>query len=224
MINNFINSILTSDEKSKFNYFIITIFMLVIINKINIKPKYIIALTISFLIIYYMKNEESNNLNDESLLKEEKKKLITPKIDKINDYDDLLNFIFSVQDLNIYNPQTYEEFIINIELFLQIYENTKMDDKFYTQYYHIADQVKNESINKLYSMIYNLSDNIEVRIKLENAVKVLKEILNNYMEELFKICNEKTKKNGYYSRITPLNKGFKPSNLYLNEDYMYNII
>ena len=171
-----------------------------------------------------MKNEESNNLNNESLLKEEKKKLITPKIDKINDYDDLLNFIFSVQDLNIYNPQTYEEFIINIELFLQIYENTKIDDKFYTQYYHIADQVKNESINKLYSMIYNLSDKIEVRIKLENAVKVLREILNNYMEELFKICNEKTKKNGYYSRITPLNKGFKPSNLYLNEDYMYNII
>ena len=42
MINNSINSILKSDDKSKFNFFIITILLLVFINKINIKPKNII--------------------------------------------------------------------------------------------------------------------------------------------------------------------------------------
>jgi hypothetical protein len=224
MINNSINSILKSDDKSKFNFFIITILLLVFINKINIKPKHIIALIVSFFIIYYIKNEEKNSLNNESLIQNEKKNLIVPKIDKIKNYKDILNFVFSIQDLSKYNPQTYEEFIINLELFLQIYENTKVDEKFFTQYYHIAKQVKDECINKLYSIIYNLSDKIEVRNKLENAVDILKEILNNYIEELFKICKDKLKKNGYNNKITPLNKGFKPFNLYINEDYMYNII
>ena len=107
MINNFINSILKSDDKSKFKYFIITTLSLVFINKISIKPKHIIALIVSFFIIYYIKNEEGDSLNNRNLIQEEKKKAIKPTIDKIKDYEDILNFIFSIQDLSKYNPQTY---------------------------------------------------------------------------------------------------------------------
>ena len=87
MINNFINSILKSDDKSKFKYFIITTLSLVFINKISIKPKHIIALFIFFFIIYYIKNKEGDSLNNKNLIQEEKKKAIKPTIDKIKDYE-----------------------------------------------------------------------------------------------------------------------------------------
>jgi hypothetical protein len=223
MIGDFILSFKKIDLKIKFKYMFILIISLIIFNKIDIKTNQIFGLLIGILIIIYLRLDDINNNSDDSVRQEIKKNTIKPEINRIKKYEDILNFLFSIQDLYIYNPEAYEELVINLELFLEIYENTKIDNKFYTQYYKIAYKVKRECLNGLNSIVYNAADKIEVRNKIEDSIVVLEGILNKYTKELYEICHEKIDEYGYNMKTIPVNNHFKPANEYINEKYLYSI-
>ena len=223
MFSNVILSLRNIESKVLFNYILIMLVSFVMIGKKRIKLSHIFSLLISLSIIYYLRlNQLNDELNDGNK-KQEKIKLIKPNIDKIKYYDDIVNYLYSIQDLYIYNPEAYEEIIINLELFLEVYENTKLDNIYYTQYYKIADRVRRTCLNNLQSIIFNIGNEMEVKMKLNNAIIGLNEIFNEYMDDLYNISKEKIEIYGYDSKTIPINNDIPAYNEYEVKDYTFNI-
>ena len=223
MLSSLILSFKYIESKVLFKYILILIGSYIIIGKKKIKLSHILSLFIGLSIVFYLRLDTLNNQSDEGSKKEIKINVIKPEINRIRNYDDILNYLFSIQDLYIYNQESYEEMINNIELFLEVYEKTIIDEKYYTQYYKIADRVRRSCLNNLHSIIYNIGNKTEVKEKLNNALISLNEILNNYMDNLFDICKRKKNTNGYDNKTIPISNDIPAYNEYEVKDYTYNI-
>lgn len=206
------------NQKYIFVYVSILLAFILYFRKKDVRLNLILALFIGYLIIWYIyeKNRITDNIEEE----QQKSKLgsIIPKPKKLKSYDDVLDLIFSVQDFYRYNPQAYEELIDNIDAFFVIYEKI-----FITQYlcednYQIADSKKQNALNSLHSMIYQLPNNKIMTDKLNRAHKRLETLLNRYLNEIHDKCREKIIKRGRDINTRAINTGPKEYNTYFNVD------
>ena len=155
--------------------------------------------------------------------RKEKIDAIRPTPKNFEKFDDVIDFYFSIQDFYKFNPQTYEESIENIEAFFKIYDIIFTGTPQPDYYYQIAESKKNNAINALHALIYNLPNSRIVNEKLIRAHKRLETILNKYLNQLYDHCTQKIIKEGrdWYTR--QINIGPKEYNTYfnLNKSFTY---
>lgn len=205
-----------SEKKNMFMYVIILIVSIYIFSFINIKLNTILAICIACIIIKYLytENKESNdNLDKQHNIKV---KNIQPKPQKLDKYRDVIDFLFSIQDMYYYNQQAYEDLIDNLDIFFQIYENMHIGEKLYEHNYELAVNKKHNSINSLHSLIYEIP--ISMNDKLSESLVVLEDILNRYLDELREICEDNIIKNGYDKDRHIIHTGPLQYNRYLNSE------
>jgi len=99
-----------------------------------------------------------------------------------------IDFFYSIQDLYVYNPQAYEEMIDNLNAFLYLKKRIFSDPVMCNQYYQIADSKKNNMLNSLHSIIFNLPNNKIFTIKLNGAQKRLETLLNIEINKMYYRC------------------------------------
>ena len=103
----------------------------------------------------------------------------------INNYDDIVNFLYFINDFKQYNEQVYDSMLININDFLSSYEDYQileehnkklMDD--------VLLDIKFKILDGLSSLIYSFNNSPKLRNKLNDAINILNNILNRYLHKL----------------------------------------
>jgi hypothetical protein len=201
---------------------------IIFISIIYFKPKeiqlnIILALIIAALIINYKYDKSKNTIEGEEQEKDLKREQIVPNPINYGDKDDLIDFLFSVQDWYHYNPQAYEDMSDNLESFFTIYSAIKRKSTFCDQYFQIADSKKNNALNSFHSIIYNIPNNEHVMDKFNRAHKRLETIMNAYLNQIYDVCHRDLVRNGYDITRKAINIGPKEANHYFDKDFSYQI-
>ncbi len=212
------------NNKKLFLFLVIFIFIIAYISKLNIS----ITLIFSILIAYYFFNQlrlSEKNHNDKNIkILNKKINKIRPSPEIITKYEDLINFLFSIQDLYEYNPAAYEEMIDSIKSFLLIYEESKKINILAHQNYSVANIKKNNAVNSLHSIIINSVSNNNLDNKINRSYRILNNLLEKYIDEIELLIKKDIKYNGYNVKTNGiLDYKMKPYNDFESNKYMFEL-
>jgi hypothetical protein len=103
----------------------------------------------------------------------------------LNQHDDIINFLYFINDFKQYNPDVYNELIININDFLTLYKDYQIirEEKKKLMQDVIFD-TKAKILDNLSSFIYSFNNSPDLRLKLNNSIDKLNDLLNLYINKL----------------------------------------
>jgi hypothetical protein len=203
-----------------FKYTIIVILTIFYFSTKIIKLNILYGTLIALIIIYYLFNKNKELHDDNNKIIQEKKSIIYPESKFMNNYDDLVDFVYNIQDFYIYNPEVYQKMIKYIDIFLMLYEEVNVNNSIAALNYNMMLTNKHLALDSLHSIIYKLPVNRTYTDKFNLALSELSNILNKYMEDIEKISKEYLHENGYNTRTILLQKGVLPSNTF-DEKYIH---
>jgi hypothetical protein len=154
----------------------------------------IIITIIIFLIIFTITSLYNNKLVDNV---EYKKQLNYPKSRYIEENKELTDFLYSIQEFYNYNPQLYIELVSSIDNVLSIYDYININNALAGSLYNSIEKQKFIALDCLQSIVILIPDDRKVIEKLNKSIKILEEILNRYLYDVYKINNNYIKINGY---------------------------
>ena len=143
------------DNKRIFRNIVIILIFIFFFIKLNVGLNLILGLVLALTVIFYLTEKENIQTEIKKEQYETKLNSIKPKPKEIKD-EDIVDFVFSVQDFYVFNPEAYEEFIDNLDAFKNLYDTIFSDSKFSHYYYQIADSKKNNALNSFHSLIFKL--------------------------------------------------------------------
>ena len=147
--------------------------------------KRLVITIVIILIIYYFYNQEQTNNN-------KYKSMIKPKLSheiKKDNYNDITNFIYKIQTYYYYNPQTFEEIIKHLEIFVMLYKSVKLQPDIAGQYYDLMNDQKQLILNNLRSYFVSFPV-YKDQFNCNDALDDLEIILDKYIDEVININNE----------------------------------
>lgn len=198
--------------------FIIVLFLF-IFRFINVTHGTILAVALSIFFIYKYDEKINDELNKKNNMMKLKLSSIEPKPKSFENRNEIIDFLFSIQDMYKYNQQAYEEIIEKLDSFFYIYERVMNGEVFKIEYFKIAIENKSTVLNNLHSMIYNIP--ISMDNKLNKAIDILEDLLNNYINEMEEKINNNDNIN---SSSQLINKGPKPFNEKIDKTpYTFNL-
>lgn len=203
-----------------FWYTVIIIITVFIFSKIEIQPNIIIGIVVSFIIIYLLHTNVTIAENNKKSLSEYKLNSIYPKTKNISNYDKIINFLFSVQDLYSFNPQSYISMCEHIDYFFELYDQVLIDNSLADTNYQLMVDHKNIAIKLLQTFLFRIQFNKMYDKKLEKSIITLNTILNDYIENVYNIYKKYIYHNGYSSRLRLIERG--PNAIDMNDVYMNN--
>jgi len=191
---NIINKV---DRVTLFWYIIIFILVLFIFSKMKIELNILVGIIVALGILFVLySNYYFVQSNTDELFKQ-KINLIYPPPKKTINRPELINFLFSIQDLYIYNPQAYEDMREYISNFLFIYDET-VNNKFSAEInYKLIKNQKINALNSLQSILLKMPPNSEYDMKLKYSTITLEKLLNEYMQDIYDIYERNLYENGY---------------------------
>jgi hypothetical protein len=200
--------------------FIVFCLSIVYFKNLNITLGTFLGFLIAVIICVFIYLYDKKNISTKERIHQTKVENIKPKPNRIQNYDDLTDFIFSIQDFYIYNPQAFIEIVNSLDTFLNIYENVIIDENLAGDFFSIADEYKTKSLNALQSIIITLPSSKELTKKFNQSLKNYEELINNYLYQIYEINQNLIKKNGYFNNtklfdinIEPYNKNLKDFSL-----------
>ena len=206
-----------------FNYIIVIIICIIIFRKYDIQLNFLFGLFVAYLIIdYYYKIDLKEDLKNKEIF-EEKKKSLLPKTKKLEKYQDIVNYLYSIQELYYDNPETYINFIESIEMFFKYYEQVKIDKKLSGVNFELMERKKQLSLNFLSSFMINLKTNKSLYIKLERSLDELENILLKYHNETYNSYLDNLHEEGYNVNTKLIDLGPKSLNEYDDRKFSFNI-
>lgn len=209
-----------------FLYLLLLVVIIWILSYRNIKLNLVVALFATYFIVSYLNHStkvSNNTLQDIVNIKEDS---IEPKPKKTTlEQSDVRNFLFSIQDLRVYNAQAYEEMIYTIDDFFEYYAIVFIEPSRSYIYYGLMEQAKRDALNALKSLIFSIPDDQRIRGKLNRATDIMDDILAKYLDQISYIADEYTHKNGWNTDTKVLNYGAKPYNQYddMFQQYSYEV-
>jgi hypothetical protein len=103
----------------------------------------------------------------------------------INNYDDIVNFLYFINDFKQYNEQVYDSMLININDFLSSYEDYQILEEHNKKLMNdVLLDIKFKILDGLSSLIYSFNNSPKLRNKLNDAINILNNILNRYLHKL----------------------------------------
>ena len=158
------------------------IYMFFYIIKIDIL---LITTLIVFVIYFYYKYQTNVKETNIILHQKSNEKFKNEMPSLLNKHDDIINFLYFINDFKQYNPDVYNELIININDFLTLYKDYQIirDEKKKLMKDVIFD-TKSKILDNLSSFIYSFNNSPDLRLKLNNSIDKLNDLLNLYINKL----------------------------------------
>jgi len=213
------------DNKTLFFFVVAMIFIIYAFSKINIELNIIFGTLIAGAVIYFIYMYRSEEKQNEDKINTYKKTLIVPHSEIISQYDDIAQYLFSIQDFYIYNPNSYDEIVKELENFFRLYEETLVNSKYAGRNYEMMNQKKNHIKNALHSIIYRFPTDKEYTEKLETAIVVIDKLLKKYLDEIEDLQKKYLYEHGYNNETKVIDRtGIIPSNSYGDDKmFTYNL-
>lgn len=214
-----------SNKNIIFLYFFIILVFLSIFLRLNIELNVILGLVLAVILILYFNTKNQFDKKEIKNIYDKKESLIRPKSKKLRSdkYPELVDFIFSIQDMYKYNVPAYEEMILTIDDFLELYEQSKITFKLAGMNYNLAEEKRRDAVNALHSLIYGLPTNKQLVHKLEESTQKLYKLLGEKLDDINTINTNYILINGYSVDTIITNRGPHAVNFYSHEPYTYDI-
>lgn len=152
-----------------------------------------------------------------------KKKAIIPKLtDETKSHEEIVDFLFSIQDLYAYGPQQYAEMVQNINYFYDLYKISFVDNISSYLNYDMMKQFKRNSLNALMSIIFSLPEDKRVRDKINTASAILDQLMTTHLDQISYLIDDCTYKNGYNVDTKIIDYGPKAANEYADMFKIYS--
>lgn len=199
------------DKVTLFWYIVIVIIIITIFSKMIVEINILIGIIVAFgmiSILYY--NYSVDQMNSDELF-EQKKKLIYPQPTELLLHNEMVDFLFSIQEFYSYNPQAYEDMIEQIDIFFKLYNEVHNNNDLASIDYELMTDHMNSAINSLQSLVFKMTPDVKRDQKLKNAVLTLRKICETYLNEVYLIYQERLYEVGYTTNtklITKLNIGY----------------
>lgn len=200
--------------KSVFIYLIILCVCVLYFRSLNITLGSFVGLIFAFLFIFLLYRNELNTQENEEDLHQLKAKWILPEPKNIQNYADMTDFIFSIQEFYEYNQQAYENLVDAIDTFLEIYENVLIDNSLAGDSYSLANNQKLLALNELHSIIMTLPSSLLLTNKFNESLHALELLLNKYLYTIYEKNKEYINKNGYFNNSKVIELNIAPYNTY----------
>jgi hypothetical protein len=226
MLDNLYNNTNILDGQTLFLYVTIFIFILWFFSNRTISLGIFLAIIISSFIISYLsqkKIKETNNIVNSEQIKEE---TIKPKVNDTEHHNEIIDFLFSIQDFYIYNPQQYGEMVHNINNFYDLYKLCMINNHTCFENHDRMKKYKRNAINALMSIIFQSPIDENFKNKINNSSKVLDDILTANMDEISYIIDNYIYKHGYDVDTKIIDYDTKPFNEYedIFKSYSHEIV
>lgn len=191
---------------------------------INLKVDRVTAMTFTIIlfVIGYFNDKYNVQVNNLTVNRTNKSNEIKPNIsNNIKEHHNIVDFLFSIQDLYAYNPQNYEEMINNIEFFYDKFKLSFVDKTISDINCEHMEQYKRNSLNALKSIIFSSPNDNNVRMKINKAVDTLDEILTNDLKKISYLIDDNIFKNGYNVDSKIIDYNVKSYNSYISNYEIY---
>jgi len=195
--------------KSFFIYSLITIILLGILRKYNVKLNVIIALIGAYFIIMYMfekDQKEAGNIKEQDDFKLDN---IKPKFNH-NDKVEIIDYLYSIQNFYVYNPPVYEKIVDDLNSFFIIHDNLLKDNSLVNVQYSIAETKKDNILNNIHSLILTIPNSEALINKYNESMKQIEKLLNKYLNEMIYLYDKHTYNNGLNINHKIINEYPKP--------------
>lgn len=213
------------NNNTLFIFIIIIIVVVYYFSQFNINLNIVFGFVVGMIIIFYLYNDNMviNKRNDELL--NIKKSNIKPKLIQSIKYDNVVDFLFTIQDFYEHNQISYQLMISHIDYFFEIYETIKDNNESVNLKYNMLISEKKNAINALHSIIFSLTPNTEYDNKLKNSMIKLDEILNIYIDDAKNIYENELYKNNITHKIIGSVDDPEAYNTFLtNKLFSYDIV
>lgn len=151
--------------------------------------KWYIGFLLSIFVSYIIsrRNDYIFNTRNQQLIDKYDQLLIKPQYS--NKYPEYIDFLFSIQDIGKYNLDAFRNLINSIDNFLILYDDINIGVEYCKQNYDIAQQERLNALNHLHSLVYSLEPNQILVNKLNESIKFLQQLTNNYLYKIKNKCN-----------------------------------
>lgn len=209
------------DEKTLYWYIVIFVLVIYIFTFINVTISLIFGTIIGMVIIIYMYSNYQILKKQELELFEQKRESITPNIqqNEIIKYNEIVDFIFSIQDFYEYNQQAYEDLLESIDHFFILYDEINIDNSLSGINYDMMETKMKTALNTLSSIVIELPKNKKYDNKLLKSVNMLKYLLEKYLNKVKEINNKYIYENGYTSVTKIIETGPPARNYYMDDNF-----
>jgi hypothetical protein len=214
------------DGQRVFIYVVIFLVIFWFISRQNLGISTLIAIIIGAFAINYMNFRSIKNSDTQEDIKKIKEDAIVPKVSEdTKEQNDIINFLFSIQDMFSYSPRQYIDMVTNINYFYDLYKMSFVDKLTSYTNYDRMKQYKCNALNALMSIIYSLPEDRRLREKIGLAASTLDEIMTKHLDQISYIMDEYTYKHGYSVDTKIIDYGPKAANEYedMFKNYSYEI-
>lgn len=209
------------DGKRIYTYVVVFLFILWFFSRKELGINILIAILVGVFVINYLNYRSIENTDTLEEIQNIKKGTIKPTISNdTKEQEDIVDFLFSIQDMYAYNPLQYSEMVKNINYFYGAYNMTFVDNKTSYLNYGMMKQYKRDALNALMSIIFSIPEDKRVKGKINASTVVLDELMSKHLDNVSYVIDDYTYKNGYSVDTKIIDYGPKAANEY---DDMFKI-
>jgi hypothetical protein len=177
---------------------------------------YISLAVISFIVLLYVsKRYVYNTVQKDHLL--DQLNDIYPRPVNFGDYPDLIRLFYGLKRISQLNIKAYSEAIYNTDAVIQLYRDSKIGTINCKYTYNVAQDRAKDALNGLQSLIFSIETNKLVMQKFHDALKILNQILNAFLDKIKSICVKRTYDEGWNNE-----SGVIPTGPSASEDLEYH--
>jgi len=174
---------------------LLAIYIVLYILKVDL---HLIITGILFICYFYYLFTTRENEKSLILTRREKEPFQNKLPSTLNNYDDIVNFLYYINDFKQYNEQVYDNVLINMNDFLTLYEDHQIADIHNKKLMNdVLLDTKFKILDNLSSFIYSFNNSPVLRNKLNESINLLNNILNRYLNKLNIIIPDVEPANNY---------------------------
>lgn len=189
-----------------FIYVVIIIGCIFYYRNSTIKPALVIGLSIALMIIgkmEYNRRQQPNKIDS-----------IKPKVKENEIKQDVIDVLYSIQDIYRYNPQAYEDVVDGIKNFTRLYDSTVITPKNSNLTFDMMRRTQSNIIESLKSIGISLPSDPNLIAKHKRVITILSELLDQYLGHILYIHKKHLHDTGYTVDYKPIILGPQPANYY----------
>jgi len=207
-----------STPHDRFVYLVTGIGILWVFSRLTIGLNIVLGSMVMLLAIYWMDNRAQSNHLAHAQANQTKLAMITPQTNELQDnlpaHKDMVDMLYSIQDMRPYNPLEYDAMLESIGYFFDQYTQVQTDQSKCYLAYERARGFKDTALNCLKSLIFGLPWDIRTRDRLNGSVNRLDLLMSEYLDQIRYMADDWLYRHGYDMDTKIITYGADPANHY----------
>lgn len=187
---NIITTLGNIDNHSIALYIVIFVVCIFIAKFVRISLSLIFFIAVAFLISYLIFSRKKTKQIPHSDEQQIKLDSITPRPQRIDNYPEIIDFLYDVREFYNLNPNAFYMVVQNVDNFMQLYDQIMHNKMIYcTENLEVANEFARNAKNHFHSIIYNLDVDNNITTRFHKTLRQFELLLYQYTKQMINKCN-----------------------------------